>query len=145
MHTTQRGRKSEAAKAIPSNGHTPRALLRPPAHLSEREARLFNEVVLLAPPKQFSASDVFLLTTFSQVTSLLEDAAKAASKANDETRVQKVKALAELAKLQGSLASKLRLAPQSRTNQINTARQHDKHRPSAYDMIDWTDDGVKQT
>ena len=85
---------------------------------------MFNEVVLLAPPKQFSASDVFLLTTFVQVTTLLEDAAKAASKANDETRVQKVKALAELAKLQGSLASKLRLAPQSRTNQLNTTRQH---------------------
>lgn len=141
----QRGRKSAAAKAIPSHGHDTRIMVQAPEHLSEREARLFNEVVLLAPPKQFSASDVFLLTTFAQVTVLLEDAAKAASKANDETRVQKVKALAELAKLQGSLASKLRLAPQSRTNAINTARQHAAHRPSAYDlMTDWIDDDIKQ-
>src|SRR5262245_31963435 len=114
MQVMQRGRKSAAAKAFASTGHDARIVVRPPAHLSQKEMRLFNEVVLLAPPNAFSASDTYLLTTFVQVTALLEDAAAAASNANDETRVQKVKALAELAKLQGSLASKLRLAPQSR-------------------------------
>src|SRR5262245_43659756 len=141
----QRVRKSEAANAIPPNVDGRPDRLQPPDHLSAKEARLFNEVVTLAPPNLFAPADVFLIATFAHVTALIEDAAKAATKAKDGDRQVKYKMLSELAKTQSVLATKLRLAPQSRTSQITAARQSAQHRPSAYDLMrhgwDFDDDG----
>ena len=81
----QRGRQSGAGlEIIPPASAGPN--LQPPRHLIATEARLFHEVVANAPPGQFSASDVYLLATFAQVTLLVEGAAGAAAKANDKTR-----------------------------------------------------------
>ena len=73
----QRGRVSSVnveLSGIASAGPT----LRPPPHLTTTEAKLFAEVVANAPAGQFSASDVYLLATFAQVTKLAEGAARAA-------------------------------------------------------------------
>jgi hypothetical protein len=133
----QRGRKSEAASNTPfSVDHGPSAL-HPPANLTAKEAQLFRDVVVSVPSTQFSPSDVYLLTTFSQVTVLLEDAVRAVHK---DTQPQNLKALNDLAKTQAMLATKLRLSTQSRTNAISTARAHANHRPSFYDTMrpeDW--------
>jgi hypothetical protein len=131
----QRGRKSADAKAVPPNGDGGRIRIDPPNHLSVKEQKIFHQVVMSAPAAQFSASDVFLLTTFAQVTAALQDAAKTASNADDETRQQKLKMLTELAKTQCSISTKLRLAPQSRTSHITTGRMHAQHKPSAYDLL----------
>ena len=129
----QRGRKSSAEPWVtPAAGVRPR--LEPPPHLSANEARLFREVVANAPAGQFSASDVYLLATFAQVTALLEGAAKAAARANDKTRQVKFKMLAELAKTQALLATKLRLATQSRITTCTAGRQHATHRSSAFGL-----------
>jgi hypothetical protein len=65
----QRGRQSGAGlEIIPPASAGPN--LQPPRHLIATEARLFHEVVANAPPGQFSASDVYLLATFAQVTLL---------------------------------------------------------------------------
>jgi hypothetical protein len=133
----QRGRKSEAANTTPfSVDHGPSGL-HPPAHLTAKEAKLFHDVVSNVPSTQFSRSDVYLLTTFTQVTVLLEDAVSAVRK---DTQPQNLKALNDLAKTQAMLATKLRLSTQSRTNAVNTARAHANHRPSFYDTMrpeDW--------
>jgi hypothetical protein len=103
--------------------------------LSAKEAAVFNEVVTLAPPNAFVQSDVFLLSTFSRITALIAGAARAAAKADEKTKQIKYKMLAELVKTQCVLATKLRLAPQSRISQITAARQAASHQPSFYDTM----------
>ena len=130
----QRGRQSGAGlEIIPPASAGPN--LQPPRHLIATEARLFHEVVANAPPGQFSASDVYLLATFAQVTLLVEGAARAAAKANDKTRQARFKMLDQAVKMQALLASKLRLATQSRIAPRTVCRAHDGHRPSAYDTM----------
>ena len=83
----QRGRQSGAGlEIIPPASAGPN--LQPPRPLIATEARLFHEVVANAPPGQFSASDVYLLATFAQVTLLVEGAAGAALR-SEERRVGK--------------------------------------------------------
>jgi hypothetical protein len=130
----QRGRQSAAdleVNGIADTGPN----LRPPSHLTARETALFREVVANAPAAQFSASDTYLLTTFVQITALLEGAAATARKADDKTRQVKFKMLAELAKTQSLIATKLRLVPSARIGPRTAGRQHDGHKPSAYDTM----------
>jgi hypothetical protein len=131
----QRGRKSEAANGVPPNVDGRPDPLQPPPHLSSRQQKIFREIVSTAPPRQFSASDVFLVASLASVTALLQDATTAAGKANDKTRPAKIKTLSELCKIQAALCTKLRLTPQSRVSQVTAARQAAGHRPSAYDLI----------
>ena len=130
----QRGKQSTASLEV--NGVPDAGLsLRPPPHLTAKEAKLFQEVVANTPPGQFSASDAYLLATFVQITALLEDAAATARKADEKTRQIKFKMLAELAKTQSLIATKLRLVPSSRIGPRTAGRAHDAHRPSAYDAM----------
>ena len=109
----QRGKQSAASlEASPSESTRP--TLRPPPHLSASEARLFNEVVTSAPSGQFSAGDVYLLTSFVRVTLVCDQAIKALAKANDKTRPTRMKMLDQGIKMQALLATKLRLATMSR-------------------------------
>ena len=137
----QRGRQSAADLEV--NGETSaRANLQPPHHLTAKEAQLFREVVANAPSGQFSASDVYLLSTFVRVTLICDDAAKALSKATDKNRPTRMKIMDQAVKAQALLASKLRLAPQSRIGPRTAGRAHDGHRPSAYDsFVMGADDG----
>jgi hypothetical protein len=137
----QRGRKSEAATNTPLSVDGSHTGLQPPLHLTTKEARLFREVIANAPKNQFSLTDTYLLSTFSQITVLLQDAAIAATKADKDTHAQKLKALNDLAKTQINLCTKLRLTTQSRTHAATVGRaQANKHPPSFYDTMrleDW--------
>jgi hypothetical protein len=103
--------------------------------LSAKAAAIFRDVVASTPPGQFSLSDVYLLSTFAEVTALLENAARAAGRANKTEQPQKLKTLNDLAKTQVLLATKLRLSTQSRTRAETTARRHEAHKPSVYDVM----------
>ncbi len=130
----QRGKQSAASLEV--NGiEDAGPNLRPPHHLTAKEAQLFHEVVANTPPGQFSASDTYLLATFVQITALLEGAAATARKAGDKTRQIKFKMLAELAKTQSLIATKLLLVPSARIGPRTAGRTHDAHRPSAYDTM----------
>ena len=130
----QRGKQSAASlEASPSESTRP--TLRPPPHLSASEARLFNEVVTSAPSGQFSAGDVYLLTSFVRVTLICDQAIKALAKANDKTRPTRMKMLDQGIKMQALLATKLRLATMSRIGPRTAGLWHDRHKPSAYDTM----------
>jgi hypothetical protein len=110
--------------------------LQPPSHLSKTEAALFSEILLAAPPNQFSLSDAYLLSSFCQVTILIRAQARMAAKAKKENRQAEIKLVLEGMKTQSLLATKLRLTTLGRTAAHTVARSHDKHRPpSAYDEM----------
>jgi hypothetical protein len=127
--------KPSAADLAASPITSGNARLTPPAHLSAKAAAIFRDVVASTPPGQFSLSDVYLLSTFAEVTALLENAARAAGRANKTEQPQKLKTLNDLAKTQVLLATKLRLSTQSRTRAETTARRHEAHKPSVYDVM----------
>ena len=79
----QRGKQSAASLEVTGIADTG-PNLRPPHHLTATEAKLFVEVVANAPSGQFSASDVYLLTSFVRVTLVCDQAVKASAKANDK-------------------------------------------------------------
>jgi hypothetical protein len=130
----QRGKQSAASLEV-TGIEDAGPNLQPPPHLTATEAKLFVEVVGNAPSGQFSASDVYLLTSFVRVTLVCEQAAKALAKANDKTRPTRMKMLDQAVKMQALLATKLRLATLSRLGPRTAGRQHDAHRPSAYDTM----------
>jgi hypothetical protein len=130
----QRGRQSAKANGLPREGKGSRALS-PPDSLSDAEAALFYEVTANVPRGQFSVSDVYLLSTFVQVTSLIRTLAQDAAKADQQTRQVKTKMLLEASKTQLQLATKPRLTTQSRTTAEKVGRAQAKHRPSFYDQF----------
>jgi hypothetical protein len=143
----QRGKQSAASLDV--NGIADAGPnLRPPHHLTAKEAQLFHEVVANAPSGHFSPSDVYLLSTFVRVTLICDDAAKALAKATDKNRPTRMKIMDQAVKAQALLASKLRLAPQSRIGPRTAGRTHDAHRPSAYDTMgfdrEFFEDGWKR-
>ena len=132
----QRGKQSKSAASLGANSiEDTGPNLRPPHHLTATEARLFVEVVANAPSGQFSASDVYLLTSFVRVTLVCDHAVKALAKADDKTRPMRMKMLDQAIKMQALLATKLRLATLSRLGPRTAGRQHNAHRPSAYDTM----------
>ena len=134
----QRGRQSAADLEVNGTASA-RASLRPPHHLTAKEAALFVEVVGNAPAGQFGATDVYLLSSFVRVTLVCDHAAKALAKATDKNRPARMKMLDQAIKMQALLASKLRLATQSRIAPRTVGRAHDGHRPSAYEAMEGWD------
>src|SRR5262245_14896911 len=130
----QRGRKSAANLAVLPVANV-RHQLQPPDHLTAREAQLFCEVLANAPANQFSFSDQYMLATFAQVTVLLRDQAKRVHTAKREHRAAELKLLNDMVKSQGMVVTKLRLTTSARTAMTTTGHAHDKHRPSAYDVM----------
>jgi phage terminase small subunit len=131
----QRGRRSSADLEV--NGEASVALqLLPPDHLTAKEQQLFREVLANTPSGQFSPSDTYLLSTFCQVICVVRQAARNASTAKPKDRQAAFKMLAEAAKTQSMIATKLRLVPSARTGPRTVGRAHDAHRPSAYDRPD---------
>jgi hypothetical protein len=117
----QRGRKS-AASIIPLSltGTQPRITV--PPGLTTAERNLFTEIVNTAPPKHFVKSDVLLITSLVQATLLVRRAAAGMIEDEDQVAV-----FEKAVKLQGMLATRLRLAPQSRMNSRQTARETERH------------------
>jgi hypothetical protein len=114
----QRGRKSIAANVVPLNvdGSPPRLI--PPSDLSTDERALFVELVGACDPRHFVKSDLPLLISFVQSTLLSR---RAAAKMTKDAGM--VKTWETATRMQATLATRLRLAPQARTDPLTIARQ----------------------
>ncbi len=129
----QRGRSPANLSGINVKGDPPR--LDPPPDLADDERSLFLEIVGTCSPKHFVPSDLPLLISFVQATLLSR---QAVSKAADDP---KALALWEKAtRMQATLATRLRLAPQSRFDGKATARRQ----PPYLGPLPWDDNGVRE-
>jgi hypothetical protein len=126
----QRGRKSAAA-LVESNvtGRPPRQ--DPPSHLSDDERTLFVELVESCAPSHFVESDLPLLVSFVQATLLVRRAATGMIDDPDLIAV-----FEKAVKLQATLATRLRLAPQSRLDPKSVARQQPYSGPKPWDRVE---------
>jgi hypothetical protein len=109
----QRGRPSADLVALPNVSGEPERLT-PPADLDEAEAALFAELVGACSPRHFVKSDLPLLVSFVQATLLARGTARDPEKVATWERAVRV---------QATLATRLRLAPQARTDPKTVARQ----------------------
>lgn len=109
----QRGRKS-AANLVTLNvtGTSPRLLA--PAYLRDDERTLFDELIAACSPSHFVELDLPLLVSFVQSTLLARDTARDPGKSAVWEKAVRV---------QATLATRLRLAPQARTDPKTIARQ----------------------
>jgi hypothetical protein len=109
----QRGRKSAASLAGPNvTGDSPR--LSPPSSLSTAESMLFNELVSACDSSHFRLSDLPLLISYVQATLI----AQAASSNPDKITIWE-----KAVRMQATLATRLRLAPQSRIDPKTLGRE----------------------
>jgi len=113
----QRGRKSgDDLAEINVNGDPPR--LDPPRTLTDPERALFVELVQACSPKHFVPSDLPLVVSYVQATLLSRQAVTNAA------TVPAMLALWEKAtRMQATLATRLRLSPQARTDPKTIGRQ----------------------
>jgi hypothetical protein len=91
--------------------------LEPPAWLSRDEKKLFAELVGACRAKHFTPSDEPLLVSYVQATLLARKSIKLAARDRDALVTWE-----RATKIQGTLATKLRLAPQSRIDAVSVAR-----------------------
>jgi hypothetical protein len=113
----QRGRKSAAALVeFNVTGKPPRQ--DPPSHLSDDERTLFVDLVESCAPSHFVKSDLPLLVSFVQATLLVR---RAATGMVDDPGL--IAVFEKSVKLQATLATRLRLAPQSRIDPKTLGRQ----------------------
>jgi hypothetical protein len=88
--------------------------LEPPANLRKAERALFSELVEATDPRHFRQTDLPLLISFVQATLLARSAAH---------NPDKVDIWEKAVRVQASLATRLRLSPQSRTDPKTIGRQ----------------------
>lgn len=113
----QRGRKSAAAANVlrlSVSGEPAR--LSPPSYLSKPERSLFVEIVGACDLRHFVESDLPLLCSYIQATLVAR-----AGPGED------LKAWESAVKFQCMLSTRLRLAPQSRSDPVKVARQARDH------------------
>ena len=109
----QRGRKSvENLLTLRVDGTPPR--LQPPPGLTKAEVRLFEQLINSTSPTHFAESDLPLLVTYVQSTVMARRAVR---------DLKKIAIWEKAVRMQAVLSTKLRLAPQSRTDANTTARQ----------------------
>jgi hypothetical protein len=109
--------------------------LSPPADLPADEAALFREIISNTAPDHFVPSDLPLLISYVQSTRLSRRAAVALHKDASLITVWE-----KATRMQATLATRLRLAPQSRVDPKTLARRTADVRPSAYDLMGLDDD-----
>jgi hypothetical protein len=112
----QRGRKPGNLRGVSIDGDPPR--LDPPSSLTADERSLFVEIVKACSPKQFAPSDLPLLVSYIQSTLLSRHAVKKAA-----TDASALAVWEKSTRMQATLATRLRLAPQSRFDGKSAARQ----------------------
>ena len=101
-----------------------------PDDLTPSEAALFRQLVRSCAADHFVSSDVPLLVSFVQATLASRNAAKAM------TKNPKLAAVWEkTVRMQATLATRLRLAPQARTDPTTLTRRREKTPPSVYDLM----------
>lgn len=133
----QRGRKSKSAiESLTSPDAIPR-MIKPPAHLSEAESKLFREIISMVPASHFLPSDVPLLASYCSATILSRKALRMI-----ERDAAFVPIWERSVRVQASLATRLRLSPQSRLDPKTLGRAaRNSLAPSAYDLMrGFTDD-----
>jgi hypothetical protein len=109
----QRGGKSVAnLMTLRVDGEPAR--LQPPRGLSKAEQHQFNDLINATSPKHFAESDLPLLVTYVQATVMARSAIR---------DPKKIAVWEKATRVQAVLATKLRLAPQSRSDAKTTARQ----------------------
>ena len=126
----QRGRTSAAALADVNVTGTA-ARQEPPTHLNDQERKLFTELVEACAPSHFVKSDLPLLVSFIQATLLVR---RAATGMVDDPNF--IAVFEKSVKLQATLATRLRLAPQSRLDPKSVARQQPYEGPRPWDRVD---------
>jgi hypothetical protein len=130
----QRGRKNQFENIVPLgvNGLPPR--LTAPSGLSAAERTLFNELVGSCDPRHFVKSDRPLLVSYVQSTLLSLSSFKQMKGDPDMVTVWE-----KATRMQATLATRLRLAPQARTDPLTIARQHAAYhaKPAEEDEYEW--------
>jgi hypothetical protein len=131
----QRGRQSTASLSVAplqSYGNQ----LSPPAELSAPEKQVFKEIVSSVSRDHFAPSDTFLIGAYAQAVVAARTFAKQLSR-----RPELTDRWAQAVKVQGIIATKLRLAPQSRYDALRAGRRgkQAKQTASAYDHIELED------
>jgi hypothetical protein len=124
----QRGRKT-SANLVASNLNADRPHVVPPAHLSDRERRLFADVVTNCPVRQFVQTDPPLIASYVQATALAQAAVR---KAASDPRALGV--WTQAVRAQAMLARALRLTPQARIDPKVAGRIREPA-PSQYDLM----------
>ena len=113
----KRGRKSADELAVINvNGDPPR--LDPPPTLTDPERALFVEIVQACSPKHFVPSDVPLVVSYVQATLLSRQAVT-----NAATTPAMLALWEKATRMQATLATRLRLSPQARTDPKTVGRQ----------------------
>jgi hypothetical protein len=110
----QRGRRSSASLAIPSNVNGDASRLTPPSSLNDAERSLFSEIVSACDASHFRRSDLPLIVSFVQSTLI----SRAAARDPDKITVWE-----KATRMQATLATRLRMSPQSRIDPKATGRQ----------------------
>ena len=112
----QHGRKSITnLTTLQVDGSPPR--LEPPGYLTKPERSLFIELVAACSPRHFVLSDVPLIVSFVQSTLLSRNALKSADK-----DAAALTTWERATRLQATLATRLRLAPQARLDPKTVGR-----------------------
>ena len=126
----QRGRKRPDSNILPLNLTKASSRLIPPPSLGIPARTLFNEIVNSCDPRHFVESDKSILISFVQVTIYLRQSEKKLA----------LEKLERLIRIQATLASKLRLTPQSRVHKETAGRWADNQHSSYLDKIIDDDD-----
>jgi hypothetical protein len=108
----QRGRKSANLAVLNVDGSASK--LEPPPNLSDDERTLFAELIDTTNARHFRPTDLPLQTSFIQATLLARSTARDPGK---------VATWEKAVRLQATLATRLRLSPQSRTDPKTIGRQ----------------------
>jgi hypothetical protein len=121
----QRGRKSAELIALPNVASAP-SRLSPPTYLNAKERKLFVELINACDPRHFVESDMPLLVAYVQAVLL----SRATAHKRDDVQVWE-----KATRMLATLATRLRLAPQARTDPKTIARQqHPAHRAPWLDL-----------
>jgi hypothetical protein len=104
-----------------------------PSGLSADERAQFNELVGACDPRHFVKSDMSLLVSYVQSTLLSRRAASQMRRDPDMVTVWE-----KATRMQATLATRLRLAPQARTDPLTVARrQGTYHSPKDEEEYQW--------
>ncbi len=123
----QPGRKSASKlTALSVEGEPPR--LDPPTDLTDPERSLFLQIVGACSPRHFAPSDLPILISYVQCTLLSRQAIK-----NAATDTAALQVWEKSTRMQATLATRLRLAPQSRFDAKTNARQQPRVGPFPWD------------
>ena len=125
----KRGQQSAAELSIANVGLGHQRLA-PPMDLTAPEAKLFRELVAHCAADHFVHSDLPLLVSYVQATILSRRASTAIAK-----DVAMVGIWEKATRMQATLATRLRLAPQARTDPKTIARRGERS-PSAYEFLE---------